>query len=227
MDIKLHCREQGSGAPLILLHGNGEDSTYFEHQIERFSRTFRVIALDTRGHGRSPRGSAPFTIRQFADDLLRFMDAHAIERAHVLGFSDGGNIALTFALAHPDRVDRLILNGANLNAAGVRRSVQIPIELGYRATSLLARWSRKARDNAEMLGLMLNDPNIDPHRLKKLDVPTLVIAGTDDMIKESHTRLIAESLPDARLAFVPGDHFVAAKNPEAFNREVERFLLGS
>ncbi|RNL38259.1 alpha/beta fold hydrolase [Paraeggerthella hongkongensis] len=227
MDIKLHCREQGSGAPLILLHGNGEDSTYFEHQIERFSRTFRVIALDTRGHGRSPRGSAPFTIRQFADDLLRFMDAHAIERAHVLGFSDGGNIALTFALAHPDRVDRLILNGANLNAAGVRRSVQIPIELGYRAASLLARWSRKARDNAEMLGLMVNDPNIDPHRLKKLDVPTLVIAGTDDMIKESHTRLIAESLPDARLAFVPGDHFVAAKNPEAFNREVERFLLGS
>lgn len=227
MDIKLHCREQGSGAPLILLHGNGEDSTYFEHQIERFSRTFRVIALDTRGHGRSPRGSAPFTIRQFADDLLRFMDAHAIERAHVLGFSDGGNIALTFALAHPDRVDRLILNGANLNAAGVRRSVQIPIELGYRAASLLARWSRKARDNAEMLGLMVNDPNIDPHRLKKLDVPTLIIAGTDDMIKESHTRLIAESLPDARLAFVPGDHFVAAKNPEAFNREVERFLLGS
>lgn len=227
MDIKLHCREQGSGAPLILLHGNGEDSTYFEHQIERLSRTFRVIALDTRGHGRSPRGSAPFTIRQFADDLLRFMDAHAIERAHVLGFSDGGNIALTFALAHPDRMDRLILNGANLNAAGVRRSVQIPIELGYRAASLLARWSRKARDNAEMLGLMVNDPNIDPHRLKKLDVPTLVIAGTDDMIKESHTRLIAESLPDARLAFVPGDHFVAAKNPEAFNREVERFLLGS
>lgn len=227
MDIKPHCREQGSGAPLILLHGNGEDSTYFEHQIERFSRTFRVIALDTRGHGRSPRGSAPFTIRQFADDLLRFMDAHAIERAHVLGFSDGGNIALTFALAHPDRVDRLILDGANLNAAGVRRSVQIPIELGYRAASLLARWSRKARDNAEMLGLMVNDPNIDPHRLKKLDVPTLVIAGTDDMIKESHTRLIAESLPDARLAFVPGDHFVAAKNPEAFNREVERFLLGS
>lgn len=227
MDIKPHCREQGSGAPLILLHGNGEDSTYFEHQIERFSRTFRVIALDTRGHGRSPRGSAPFTIRQFADDLLRFMDAHAIERAHVLGFSDGGNIALTFALAHPDRVDRLILNGANLNAAGVRRSVQIPIELGYRAASLLARWSRKARDNAEMLGLMVNDPNIDPHRLKKLDVPTLVIAGTDDMIKESHTRLIAESLPNARLAFVPGDHFVAAKNPEAFNREVERFLLGS
>ncbi|RDB59265.1 alpha/beta hydrolase [Paraeggerthella hongkongensis] len=225
MDVKLHYREQGSGAPLILLHGNGEDSTYFEHQIERFSRNFRVIALDTRGHGRSPRGSAPFTIRQFADDLLRFMDAHAIERAHVLGFSDGGNIALTLALAHPDRVDRLVLNGANLNAAGVKRSVQIPIELGYRAASLFARWSRKAHDNAEMLGLMVNDPNIDPRQLSRLDAPTLVIAGTDDMIEEGHTRLIAKSLPDARLTFVPGDHFVAAKNPEAFNREVERFLL--
>ena len=142
MDIKLHCREQGSGAPLILLHGNGEDSTYFEHQIERLSRTFRVIALDTRGHGRSPRGSAPFTIRQFADDLLAFMDEHGIERAHLLGFSDGGNIALVFALAHPERVGKLVLNGANLDAGGVKPSVQLPIVMGYRMDVVLRTMER-------------------------------------------------------------------------------------
>ena len=90
MDIKLHYTEQGSGFPLILLHGNGEDHTYFVHQIEFFSRFYRVIALDTRGHGQSPRGTAPFSIVQFAKDLLAFMDQKQIKKTHILGFSDGG-----------------------------------------------------------------------------------------------------------------------------------------
>lgn len=225
MDIELHCEETGSGEPLVLLHGNGEDGTYFAHQIAHFSQRFRVLALDTRGHGKSPRGEAPFTIRQFARDLLAFLDARDIERAHLLGFSDGGNIALVFALAHPERVGKLVLNGANLNARGVKRSVQVPIELGYRMARLFAGLSAKARTNAEMLGLMVNDPNVAPEELSALAAPTLVIAGENDMIREDHTRLIAERIPNARLAFVPGDHFVAAKNPAAFNREVERFLL--
>ena len=225
MDIELHCEETGDGEPLVLLHGNGEDGTYFAHQIAHFSQRFRVLALDTRGHGKSPRGEAPFTIRQFARDLLAFLDARDIERAHLLGFSDGGNIALVFALAHPERVGKLVLNGANLNARGVKRSVQVPIELGYRMARLFAGLSAKARANAEMLGLMVNDPNVAPEELAALTAPTLVIAGENDMIREDHTRLIAERIPNARLAFVPGDHFVAAKNPAAFNREVERFLL--
>ena len=225
MDIELHCEETGDGEPLVLLHGNGEDGTYFTHQIAHFSQRFRVLALDTRGHGKSPRGEAPFTIRQFARDLLAFLDARGIERAHLLGFSDGGNIALVFALAHPERVGKLVLNGANLNARGVTRSVQVPIELGYRMARLFAGLSAKARANAEMLGLMVNDPNVAPEELAALTAPTLVIAGENDMIREDHTRLIAERIPNARLAFVPGDHFVAAKNPAAFNREVERFLL--
>lgn len=225
MDVELHYREQGAGETLILLHGNGEDGSYFGHQIDAFALRFRVIALDTRGHGKSPRGEAPFTIRQFADDLLAFMDERSIERAHLLGFSDGGNIALVFALAHPERVGKLVLNGANLDAGGVKPSAQLPIETGYRVASLFARWSARARRNAEMLGLMVNDPNIAAAELAALDVPTLVVAGTRDMIKEQHARLIASSIPDARLAFVEGDHFVASKNPEAFNKVVERFLM--
>ena len=89
MDIELFYREKGSGEPLILLHGNGEDGSYFVHQIEHFQSRYRVIALDTRGHGRSPRGSAPFTIRQFSLDLYDFLRAHEIPSAVLLGFSDG------------------------------------------------------------------------------------------------------------------------------------------
>lgn len=224
MDITLFSREQGTGLPLLLLHGNGEDGTYFVHQMAFFSRFYRVIALDTRGHGQSPRGDSPFTIRQFAADLLDFMDEMGLKKAHILGFSDGGNIALTFALAHPERVDHLILNGANLFPAGVKPTVQLPIVLGYHMASLFR--NEKARHNAELLGLMVKEPNFSPADLAGLHVPTLVIAGTKDMIRERHTRLIADSLPDARLVLLPGDHFIANKQPEAFNQAVLDFLRG-
>ena len=131
MDIRLNSLERGADTPLILLHGNGESLEYFRSQIDFFSARYRVIALDTRGHGGSPRGEAPFTIAQFAEDLLSFMDSLHLSSAHILGFSDGGNIALCFALKHPERVRRLILNGANLDPSGVKRRMQLPIELGY------------------------------------------------------------------------------------------------
>ena len=222
MDIELFYTKAGSGPPLLLLHGNGEDGAYFVHQIAEFSRDFTVYAIDTRGHGKSPRGTAPFTISQFADDLLAFMDLHDLKQADILGFSDGGNIALTFALRHPERVRRLILNGANLDPKGVKPLVQLPIVLGYRFASLSK--SPKAKAKAELLGLMVDDPHIDPAELGKLSMPVLVIVGTKDMIRGRHIRLIAASISGARLALIPGDHFIANKEPAAFNRAVRQFL---
>lgn len=222
-DISLHFVEQGGGKPLILLHGNGEDGSYFKHQINCFSADYRVIAIDTRGHGQSSRGEKPFTIVQFAEDLHDFMDEKGIAKAILLGFSDGGNIALTFALKYPERVERMIVDGANLFPSGVKPLYQWPIELGYRIARLFSKKSDKAKQNAEMLGLMVNEPHIDPVELTRLTMPVLVVAGTKDMIKESHTRLIHKSLPNAQLAILDGDHFVANKNPEAFNAAVETF----
>lgn len=224
MDINHFYIEQGTGFPLILLHGNGEDCAYFTRQIDSFSENFHVIALDTRGHGQTPRGEAPFTIRQFAEDLLAFMDQHNIEKAHLLGFSDGGNIAMVFALNYPERVGKLILNGANLDASGVKRKIQIPIEIGYRIAMLFAGRSPKAKKNAEMLGLMVNDPNVKVEELSRIQNPTLVIAGDHDMIKDQHTRLIAQSIPEAELCILQGNHFIANKNPQSFNEAVLRFL---
>lgn len=223
-DIQLHYIEQGQGQPLILLHGNGESCDYFEHQIVCFCHDYRVIALDTRGHGQSPKGEKPFTIKQFAEDLHDFMNEKGIAKAILLGFSDGGNIALEFALKYPERVEKLILNGANLFPSGVKPLYQWPIEIGYRIAKMFSKKSEKAKKNAEMLGLMVNEPHIEPSELAALSMPVLVVAGTKDMIKDSHTRLIYNSLPNAQLAIIEGDHFVANKNPEAFNKVVERFL---
>lgn len=223
-DISLHFERRGEGPPLVLLHGNGEDGSYFAHQMDALSRSRTVYALDTRGHGQSPRGTAPFTIAQFARDLGDFLAEQGLDRVDLLGFSDGGNVALSFALDHPERVRRLILNGANLDPSGVKLSVQLPIVLGYKLASLFAGRSEEARRRAELLGLMVNEPHIDPAALAELRVPTLVIVGTRDMIRDEHTLLIAGSLPMSRLEVIPGDHFIASKNPGAFNQAVAEFL---
>ena len=225
MDIKLHYIEQGTGQPLILLHGNGEDNSYFIHQVDHFSKAYRVIAIDTRGHGKSPRGDKPFTIKQFAEDLHDFMNKKGIDKAILLGFSDGGNIALTFALKYPERVEKLILNGANLFPSGVKPRYQWPIVIGYHVAKLFSKRSAEAQHNTELLGLMVNEPNIAPSELAKLTMPVLVIAGTKDMIKGLHTKLIYKSLPNAQLSFIEGDHFIANKNSKDFNVAVEKFLL--
>lgn len=222
--MDLYYVEKGIGPPLVLLHGNGESHAYFAQQIEAFSKSHRVIAVDTRGHGQSPRGSAPFTPAQFANDLAALLDTLQLGHIGLLGFSDGANIALLFALQQPQRVRALVLNGGNLDPTGVKRSVQLPIELGYRCTALLARFSQKAAQNHELLSLMVEHPRIPPEALAALAMPVLVVAGTRDMILEQHTRLIAGSLPNAELALLPGDHFIAAKNSVVFNHCVLSFL---
>lgn len=225
MDIELYYRQQGVGEPLILLHGNGENSADFQAQIKEFSKYFTVYALDTRGHGKTPRGSKPFTIRQFAQDLADFMDEHQIPRAHLLGFSDGGNIAIVFALQYPNRVLKLILNGANLDPKGMKRSVLWPIKIEYAFYKHLAKRRKSAILKAEMLGLMVNDPYIPVQDLAQIQHETLVIAGTNDMIQQQHTQSIANHITHAQLAILSGDHFIAYKQPEAFNQKVLDFLL--
>ena len=224
MDITLHYQVKGKGMPLILLHGNGEDGTYFVHQIAYFSKQYRVIAVDTRGHGKTPRGTAPFTIEQFADDLYDFMEMMEIPEAVILGFSDGANIAMKFVMKYPEKVKALILNGGNLNPKGVKRGTQIPIEIGYQIAKRFAPKSPDAKKNMELLGLMVNEPDMKPEELGQITVPTLVICGTKDMIKESHTKEIAENIPDSQLKTIKGNHFIANKCPDEFNQAVDEFL---
>ena len=210
---------------LILLHGNGEDHTYFVKQIPAFSPHFRLVLMDTRGQGQSTGGDGELNFSVFAADLLALMDHLQIAKAHLLGFSDGGNLALTFALAHPERVQSLILNGANLEPGGVKLSTQLPIVLGYGCCRLLSPFSHKARQNGTVLGLMVNHPHIPSQALAALTMPALVIVGERDMIRDRHSQLIARSLPNAQFVRIPGgDHFCAAKCPEVFNHAVLSFL---
>lgn len=224
MDISLYYQEKGEGTPFVFLHGNGDSGDYFEKQTEYFSHSFKTVCIDTRGHGRTPRGTAPFTMEQFADDLNAFLENQNISDIILLGFSDGANIAMKFALKYQDKLKALILNGGDFNTKGVKAKIQIPIEIGYRIAKVFSNKSSDAKKHTEILSLMVNEPNIDPESLKSITVPTLVIAGTNDIIKEKHTREIAENIPNSGLRFLNGDHFIASKQADLFNKEIERFL---
>ncbi|WP_276812487.1 alpha/beta fold hydrolase [Faecalibaculum rodentium] len=213
--FQLAYEEAGSGIPLILLHGNGEDRSYFRHQIKDLQNLRHIYALDTRGHGQSPRGTAPFTLNRFVRDLEEFMDQNGIKQAELLGFSDGANIALLFALKHPDRVTKLILAGGNLFPEGMDPKDLEEIQEEYKTATGFQK---------ELLSLMVNEPHIQPEELKKLIMPVLVTAGSEDVILEEHTRLMAEAMPDSRLVILSGSHWNAAESPEAFNRMVRAFL---
>ena len=113
-DARIACYDIGRGRPLVLLHGNGEDSSYWKAQIPEFTRFYRVIAVDSRGHGASESGTQGLSFALMAEDLKKVLDARGVKKAHILGFSDGGNLAIKFALTYPDYVDKLILNGANV-----------------------------------------------------------------------------------------------------------------
>ncbi len=151
-DARIAYYDAGRGKPLVLLHGNGEDSSYWKAQIPEFTRFFRVIAVDSRGHGASEAGTRGLSFELMAQDLKTLLDTLGIKKAYVLGFSDGGNLAIKFALMFPTYVDKLILNGANVEMfAGMKPHFQLPVCAAYGALRVLGRFASGRRASAMCL----------------------------------------------------------------------------
>lgn len=90
--------------------------------------------------------------------------------------------------------------------------------------SFISLFDKNAVPHKEMLGLMVKGPHIKPQEFGKINVPTLAIVGTNDMIKEKHSRLIAESIYDSKFAMIDCNHFIASKNSQSFNNQISDFL---
>ena len=224
MDIELFYEEMGSGEPLILLHGNGEDHTIFDNVAKHFAKQYHVIAIDTRGHGKSPLGDEPFSLYQFAEDLNDFMDEHNIEKANILGFSDGGNVALIFASKYPEKVIKLIANGANTRPSGIKTIVHLAMLFRYFLYSVGAIFSEKFSYKKALYYIMLYEPHITKEELEQITAPTLVLVGTEDLIKESESKYIKKSIPNSEIVFVLGNHFIVKNNTKDYIFAVEKFL---
>ena len=188
----LFYEKTGEGPPLLLLHGNGEDHTIFDVLIPLLSQTHTVYAIDSRGHGAS-NPTDEYSYAGMAEDIEQLITSLEIRSPILYGFSDGGIIGLLLAICYPGLISRLIISGANLHPHGMKRTVLHKIKQHY----------KKSGNPLELL--MLEEPDIPPSALTKIHIPVLVLAGEHDIIKTSHTRLIAEKLPHALLAIVSGE----------------------
>ena len=131
---------------------------------------------------------------------------------------------MLFALKYPERVAKLVLNGGNMRPGGVKLQVQIPVVLEWMAAGAISAFDKKAVAKREMLELMVSQPKLTDGDLCRLSMPVLVIAGKNDMIRQSHTERIHRAIPGSRLVILDGDHFVAHGTPDAFNGADLEFL---
>jgi pimeloyl-ACP methyl ester carboxylesterase len=253
-DGRLHYQVAGAGDPIVLLHGFCLDARMWDGDVERFARDHTVVRYDLRGFGRSSLPVAPFT---HTGDLRALLAHLEIDRAHVVGLSMGGGVALDFALTHPGAVRSLVLadtivsgfkwqeNGAIMGAAG-EAAKSGGIEAGKKqwlANPLFAP-ALRTPDVAMRLGAMVRDysgwhlVNDSPQRalqppawerLGDVAARTLVLVGRLDLadFRAIADRLVRE-IPGARGQVFDGvGHMVNMEAPVLFHDHVARFLAGS
>lgn len=227
--IRLYYEQYGAGEPAVLvIHGNGGSLAQMEFQIAYFARHHRVIAVDTRGHGKSGLGPGRLTYMQQADDLNALLDQLHLRKVNVIGWSDGGIIGLLLTLRHSDKVGKLAVTGANIFPDCVSREVMAgTMKDDQQALAMIAQGD-KSQDWElihQRTNLMITQPDIRPSELGNIKIPVLVMAGDRDLILPEHTLLIYKNLTRGQLAIFPhAEHSVCRDQPEIFNALVARFF---
>lgn len=223
--IKLYYEIYGEGEPLLLLHGNNSSIASFENQVEILSKKYKVIALDSRGQGKSTGDSKKITYELMAKDVNELLQHLQLKNVNILGWSDGGNIALIVAMQYPDKVKKMAVMGTVL----FNNDSSVTTETNTLIRKQVKEMRDKGVDESNMdyrlKMLLLTEPNINPDSLKKIQAPTLVIAGQYDVVKEKHSKLIAEKIQNSKLLIFKGaDHEAPKKIPQLFNKAVLDFF---
>jgi pimeloyl-ACP methyl ester carboxylesterase len=223
----------GSGNPVILLHGGLGHGGNWGYQVPALiNGGYRAILIDSRGHGRSTRDAGPFSYELMASDVLAVMDNLYLEKAGLVGWSDGACTALILAAQTPSRVACVLFFACNVNASGVK-----PFE----ATPTLNRcFSRHTKDYAllspapgrfdelvkDLAPMQQTQPNYSADDLARIRVPVAIVQSEhDEFIKPEHAEYVAQGIPNAELILLNGvSHFAPLQRPEQFNAAMLSFV---
>ncbi len=235
--LKTWYDEDGAGEPLVLLHGGISPNETWGPQMQEFARHFRVLAPERRGHGRTPDVDGPFSYDDFATDTVGFLEAIVDGPAHLVGWSDGGIVGLIVAMRRPDLVRKLVPVSANFDTTGIPEQIQTQFLSMQPDSDSLARlrslYEAASPDGpehwpvvfAKFLEMVAREPRIPPSELQRIQAPTLVVAGDDDLVSLGHTIELFGAIPNAELMIVPGtSHFLLAEKPAVVNRLILDFL---
>ncbi len=218
---KIYYAVRGSGPTLVLLHGGGDSGEHsFEQQIELFALHHHIIAPDQVGQGHSPDVPGPLSYSGMMQDTAALLQGLKLRNVDVIGFSDGGILALMLAARHPELVRRLVISGANIAPEGLTEE--------ERASLRAAQSPRPRTVDEKLTQLWLHSPTVDelsPALLAKIKQPVLVISGDRDAITLEHTLQIYRTLPHAELCILPGtDHGTFSGRPQWLNPIITAFL---
>lgn len=225
-DATLYYESYGSGKPLLLLHGNSQSIYAFNFQIGVLARKFKVIAVDTRGQGKSiDETTGPLSYDLFADDMKQLLDSLHLKKVNILGWSDGGNTGLIMAEKYPAYVNKLATMGANLFPTNEALPDTVLNQVKQGITAYQQGHDAKSKMEVRLFTMLLNEPHLTFNDMKKIKAPVLVMAGEHDLILEKHTRAIAASIPKSQLVIFKGaTHYAPVEIIKEFNETVMRFF---
>ncbi len=225
--FKMYCETYGSGKPLLLIHGNGGSISAFENNISYFSKRYKVIAADSRSQGKSIDTNDSLSFEMMADDEAALLNAMHIDSAYVIGWSDGGIVALLLAMRHPEKVIRLASTGANLwpDSTALLPSLWKDEKLQYDTTNTKYIITAQQKNDWKMFLLDWRQPHIALSQLHAIKCPSLIIGGDHDLIRLEHVLLIYRNIPRAYLWILPdSSHGTLIDHKDEFNKKVDEFF---
>jgi pimeloyl-ACP methyl ester carboxylesterase len=203
-DLSLAYCQHGSGPALILLHGNSESKSIFSKYQTEYFPAFHTFALDSRGHGESRSQDKNLSIEQISDDVIKFCKAKAITEAVVIGYSDGGNIALFLAKKVPELFTKLVAISPNTLVSGTTDSSLRLFKRIIKVMTFLSRVGFNFEKYLMTFDLMMHDIGLSDDDLKSIKTKVKIIYAEKDMIKEDHIKDIAAAIPGCELEKVMG-----------------------
>ncbi|MBP3289666.1 MAG: alpha/beta hydrolase [Alistipes sp.] len=212
--VELFYAVEGRGKPVILIHGNGGSHNDMETTTRQLAQAgYTVYAIDSRGQGANTP-LEEYHYKDMAEDIYQFIKLKELERPAIFGFSDGGIVALQLEVMHPGTLSAIATGGSNIF---VKDALQPDF----------SEWFLSQPDPSPLTRMMMVEPNMSPEDMQTITIPALIMAGDNDLIREEHTRLIGESIPNGEVLIVENaDHgsyiyhnrFVGDRLLEFFNR---------
>ncbi|HEY6598703.1 MAG TPA: alpha/beta hydrolase [Pseudomonadales bacterium] len=225
--VELYYEIYGAGEPLLMIHGNGASIGSLAAQIAHFSERYRVIAMDSRDHGRSGDSAGKLTYETLTDDLAALLTHLRVDRVDVLGWSDGGIEALLLGIRHPDKVRKLVAMAPNLNPTDEALYPETNTFFAQLMASMPPeeRATPAGQRAVKAMNMALTEPHIALDAIETIQAPTLIIVGDTDLVRTEHAVAIFEHLRNGALAVLPNStHAIPFDDPAYFNATVERFL---
>lgn len=243
----IYYKDIGAGMPVLMLHGNSETHMVFDYYEKKLSQEYRIILMDSRAHGRSrikpEYAGKEFTTTDMAKDVAALLDTLSISSCILFGFSDGANIALEFASLFPSRAKAVISVSGNLFPDGLIFPLRLFCNVKYDFLTMISGMFSKILHRTsqrlpvlhqiyrhlthyrQLTSLLCNSPMLTKERLESITAPVLLIAGTRDLVKSSHSRLMAEWIPHARLVLVKkGTHRSVFGHEDFYLEIIKEFL---